>query len=374
MAGMTSRERVRAALSHREPDRVPLDIGGSNVTTLVDNAYWRLKRRLDIDAPTRYLSRRAREVKLDEAAFRYLGSDTRPIWLGLPDGRPDVYHPDGLIGDEWKVVWGSVGGHYIPIGCPLASATADDLPRFAWPEPDDPGRTRGLADWARRLQQQTPYAVVLSLPVGVLHQCQYLRGYERFLVDLVADPAFAGLLMDYVIDVWLAIVSAALELVGPYVDVVLYGDDLAFQDRLMVHPRLYRALFKPRHRRIVEAVKARTDAALLFHSCGAVYPLIPDLIDIGVDGLNPVQVSAAGMGDTARLKREFGDRICFWGGIDTQQVLRVGAPAEVRSEVRRRVADLSRDGGYVVAAVHNIQEDVPLENLLAMAAAVRESG
>lgn len=370
MAHMTPRERVKAALAHRAPDRVPLDIGGSNVTTMVDAAYARLKSYLGIAAETVYLSRRARQVVLDEATAQRLGSDTRPLFLGPADGRPDVRHPDGSLTDEWQVVWKSAGGHYIPVGNPLLNATPADLEHFPWPDPDDPGRTRGLHERARQLHQETNYAVVLSLPVGVVHLSQYLRGYDQYLMDLVADVDFAERLMDRVMDIYVRIVGNALDAVSPYVDVVTFGDDVAFQDRPMVRPSIYRELIRPRHRQIVDLIKTKTAAAVLYHCCGAVYPLIADFIDIDVDALNPVQVSAAGMHDTARLKREFGAHICFWGGVDTQRVLPYGTPDEVRHEVQRRIADLSVDGGYVLAAVHDIQEDVPPENVLAMAEAV----
>jgi uroporphyrinogen decarboxylase len=190
----------------------------------------------------------------------------------------------------------------------------------------------------------------------------------------VADAAFAEQLMDCVMGIYLKIVSHALDAAGPYVDVVTFGDDVAFQDRPMVRPAAYRQLIKPRHRQIVDLIKSKTDAAVLYHCCGAVNSLIPDFIEIGIDALNPVQVSAAEMGDTDRLKREFGAHICFWGGVDTQRVLPYGTPDEVRQEVRRRVADLSAGGGYVLAAVHDIQEDVPPENIVAMAKAAREFG
>jgi len=155
--------------------------------------------------------------------------------------------------------------------------------------------------------------------------------------------------------------------------VVAFGDDVAFHDRSMVDLGRYRKLFKPRHRQMIDQLKSKSAAKVLYHCCGAVKSLIPEFIDIGVDALNPVQVSSAGMDDTAALKAEFGDRICFWGGIDTQRVLPLGTPDEVRAEVRRRIRDLASGGGFVLASVHNIQEDVPPENIVAMVdAALRE--
>jgi uroporphyrinogen decarboxylase len=372
MNKMTSRERIRKALLHQTPDVLPLDIGGSNVTTIVDSAYERLKSYLCIEAETIYMSKRARQVVLDEATAQRLGVDSRPIYPGKPDGHPDIYLPDGSIVDEWQVSWKSAGGHYNPVGSPLQAASASDLERFPWPNPDDPGRTRGLREWSRKLYEETNYCIILSLPVAVVHLSQYLRGYEQFLVDLITDVKFAEKLMSHVIEVYLQIASNVLEAVGPYVDVVTFGDDVAFQDRLMVRPGIYRKFIKPHHRQIVNLIKSKSNAAVLYHCCGAITPLIPDFIEIGMDAINPVQVSAAGMEDTALLKREFGTDICFWGGIDTQHILPFGTPEEVRHEVWLRAGDLSDEGGYVVAAVHDMQEDVPPENILAMAEAARE--
>ena len=172
-------------------------------------------------------------------------------------------------------------------------------------------------------------------------------------------------MLQRVADVWVAVATRALEEAGDYVDLAMYGDDIGMQSSTLFRPELYRALIKPPHRRMVEAVK-RFGTPLLFHTCGSVYPLIPDLIDIGVDILNPVQVSAAGMDATGRLKKEFGRDLVFWGAIDNQGVLPNGTPDDVRREVERRIGDLADGGGYVLAAAHNIQQDVPPENVVAM--------
>jgi uroporphyrinogen decarboxylase len=340
---------------------------------MVDTAYDRLKAQIGVQRDTQYISRRARSVALDETTFNRLGSCARPIYLGNPSSGV-TQAADGSVVDEWGVTWRSAGPghHYNPVGNPLRSADKEDLESYPWPDPDDPGWTRGLREAAGRASAEGHFAVALSLPSAVVHLSQYLRGYEEYLMDLVIDPGFAARLMERVADVYVRIVTNAMDVVGDQVDVVLFGDDIAFQDRPMVRPDVYRELIKPHHRRIIEAIKGRSAAAVLYHCCGAVTDLIPDFIDIGVDALNPVQVSAVGIGDTVRLKREFGRDLTFWGGIDTHHVLPRGTPADVRDEVRRRIEDLATGGGYVVAAVHNIQDDVPPENILALADAVRE--
>ncbi len=374
MITMTSRQRVLAALNHQQPDRVPIDIGGSSASTIIGEAYERLKAHLGVTEETRYMKKKSRSVILAEAIAERLHSDTRPLNIGHPDGWQDVFLPDGSFQDEWGVVWSKPeGGHYNPTGNPLREALLRDLDRYPWPEPLNPGRTRGLREQARRLHEATEYAIVLSLPVGFVHQSQYLRGFENFLVDLLLNPEFVQALMDRALDFWLKLCGAVLEKVGPYVDVVLLADDVAFHDRPMVDLKRYRRMIKPRHKQMVDWIKSKSNAKVLYHCCGAVKSLIPDFIEIGVDALNPVQVSSVGM-DTAELKSGFGDKICFWGGIDTSRVLPVGSPAAVQDEVRRRIQDLAAGGGYVLASVHNVQEDVPVENILAMADAACEFG
>lgn len=374
MMAMTSRQRVLAALNHQQPDRVPIDIGGSSASTIIGEAYERLKVHLGVVEETRYMKKKSRSVILAEAIAERLHSDTRPLNIGNPDGWQDIFFPNGSFQDEWGVVWSRPeGGHYNPTGNPLREATRDDLERFPWPDPLNPGRTRGLREQARKLHEETSYAVVLSMPVGFVHQSQYLRGFENFLVDLLLNPEFIEALMDRALDFWLKLCGAVLDEVGPYVDVVLLADDVAFHDRPMVDLKRYRRMIKPRHKQMADWIKGKSSAKVLYHCCGAVRSLIPDFIEIGVDALNPVQVSSVGM-NTAELKSSAGDQICFWGGIDTGRVLPTGSPADVGDEVRCRIRDLAAGGGYVLASVHNIQEDVPPENILAMADAACEFG
>jgi len=375
---MTHRERILAALNHKEPDRLPLDLGSSIATTMTAKAHERMRAYLSLppEPPPATFSRRSSTVIPDEAILQRFAVDARPVLLGTPDDRPDrEVSPDAFV-DEWGVTWARPeGGHYISSDGPfyhLEEPTLEDLERFPWPDPADPGRYRGLRERAKALHEKTDYAVVLNLPVGPVHQCQFVRGYGEWLEDLLLNPAFAEALMDRVVELWIEIADRALEEVGDDVDLVMYGDDIGTQKGPLVRPELYRRVIKPRHRRMAEAVK-RHGKPILYHSCGSIYALIPDLIEVGIDALNPVQVTAAEM-DTKRLKREFGRDLTFWGGINTQQVLPLGTPEEVREEVRRRIEDLAEGGGYVLCAVHNIQPEVPPENVVAMYEAALEYG
>jgi uroporphyrinogen decarboxylase len=230
-----------------------------------------------------------------------------------------------------------------------------------------------IAEESRRLHQETDFAVILNFPVGIVHQAQFLRGYEAWLTDLILNPAFAEALMDRLLEIYLIIGERMIAATAGHLDIIFYGDDVAFQNGPMMSLDLYRKMIRPRHRQLFAHLKAKAQAPLLFHSCGSVYPLMEDLIEIGVDSINPVQVSAKDM-DTKRLKKEFGDRMAFWGGIDTHNVLPFGTPDDVRAEVKRRIEDLAPGGGYVLNSVHNLQSEVPPENIVAMFEAAKEFG
>ena len=375
---MTSRERVFAALAHRTPDRVPLDLGGTLATTMTATAHQRLRAHLSMESAgaTKIFSRRSGTVIPDEGILERFHADCRALLLGDPDINPDRQLDGGSLVDEWGVTWlRPESGHYIPVRGPFSNLDEPDpaaLNRHQWPDPGDPGRYRGLRGRARTLQEATPYAVVFNLGVGPVHLCQYLRGYSEWLMDLIERPMFAEALLEITTAFQIEVASRALNEASPFIDMVCFGDDIGTQQGPLVRPDLYRRMIKPCHRRMVDAVK-RFGKPLIYHSCGAIYPLIPDLVDLGIDALNPVQVSAANM-DTARLKREFGHRLAFWGGVDTQVVLSRGAVEAVRREVRRRIDDLAGDGGYVLCAVHNVQDEVPPENVIAMFEAALEYG
>ncbi len=366
------RRRVLDALAHREPDRVPLDIGGTYTTGINIGAYERLKAHLGIPGPARMLSRRSLIADVEEPVFARLGSDCRPVLHGSPWSQEPQGAPGGTetYRDEWGVVrTRPAGGHWIETEHPLAGeVTLSDLDRFPWPDPDDAGYVRSVAERCRSLHEESGYCVILCLPVGVVHQCQFLRGYQQWMEDLVLEPEFAEALIGRVCDLWVRVAENLLAAAGANADVLMWGDDIAFQNGPMLSDQMYRRFIRPAHARIMAALK-RSGAPVLYHSCGSVLSRIPDLIEMGVDALNPVQVAAAGM-DTARLKREFGRHLTFWGAVDTQRVLPQGTPEDVRAEVRRRIEDLGAGGGYVVAAVHNLQREVPPENILALADAV----
>lgn len=374
MATMTHRERVLCALNHQEPDRVPLDLGGNRSTSLVVETCESLNRYLGIRAPTRIYSKWLNIAHANEEVLRRFDIDTRGVSAGDPDNWQDIIFPDGSYQDEWGVVRSRPSGglYYDLTKSPLAGdPRLEDLKKYRWPDPHDPGRTRGMAEAARRLHQETDYAVIVNMPGGIVHQAQFLRGFEGWFTDLVADPTFFTALMEKLADLWIEMAKDEFDAVGDNLDICFYGDDMAFQHGPMMSMDMYRKMIKPHHKRLFSYIRSRTSAKIAYHTCGSVAHLIPDLIDVGVGALNPVQVSAANM-DTKKLKQEFGKDIAFWGAIDTQRVLPFGTVEDVKAEVKRRIDDLGRGGGYIVCAVHNIQPDVSPEKICAMYDTARE--
>jgi len=362
---MTGRERLLAALAHRQPDRPPRDLGSTTATGIHPAAYGALKAHLGLQPGWSYLSARAQLARVEPAVLDRFGIDCLPL-IDPAAAEPPVLDEARCYVDRWGVErrLPRDGGHYYVSRPPLARATGTaDLRAFAWPEPRSDWA--GLASEAARLRATSNRALVLNLEVGFLHQAQFMRGFDQWLMDLASEPRLAAGLMDAILDVWLAEARVVLDAVGPFADVVVYADDVAFQDRPMFSPRMYGALIKPRQRRVFDLLRD-SRCKVFYHSCGNVWPLMPDLVDMGVDALNPVQVSAGPMADTAALKARWGREITFWGGVDTQAVLPRGSAGDVRGEVWRRLDDLAAGGGYVLAAVHDVQPEVPPANLCAM--------
>jgi uroporphyrinogen decarboxylase len=381
----TSYERVRAALAHEEPDRVPFDLGGSILTGIHEKAYRNLREYLglskvavEIEDPIQQLARVHEDVK------RQLSVDVYGVNPGPARGyKTPQWSEDGYdkLKDEWRIEWWKPqdGGLYYDMRKhPLADVTsAAELKRFKFPAPLDPGRYEGMAERADELinTKQVAYILGRNAP-GVFETSLWLRGFEKFYRDMLTDPELAGAILDLVCENKMKYWGRALELVGDNVMMISEADDLCSQERPLISPELYRKMIKPRHTRLFSFIKqnAPAHAKVFYHCCGAVAPLIPDLIESGIDILNPVQVSAAGM-NTRELKRRYGRELVFYGGgIDTQRVLPRGTRAQIRDEVRRRLDDLAPDGGFIFNTVHNVQADVPPKNYMIMWEALQEFG
>ena len=380
---MTSRERVLTALNHRLPDRVPIDLGG-NQTGIHKFAYEKLVRHLGRSEDIVIMDLVQQLAQPSEAVLKRLRVDTRYVWAGAPDSFKGGVVRAVRAGrawldftDEFGVTWSMPEDHpyYFDIShSPLAGLSLGEIRAYPFPRGDDPSRFAGLRERALELRQETPYAVVGGISGVVYETCWYMRGLENHFIDMIEQPEILETLLDRTLDFWLGWFELYLKEVGGLLDVVMIGDDLAGQDGALFSPRIYGTLVKPRQKRLVQFIKERTRAKVWYHSCGAVATFIPDLLDSGIDVLNPVQISARGM-DPALLKAWWGRRLSFWGGgVDTQRVLPRGTPEEVRENVRRNLEVFKPGGGYVFNGVHNIQADVPPENILAMYDAAFEFG
>ena len=381
----TSRRRVETTLNHQEPDRVPYDLGGSILTGIHEQAYRRLRQYLGLPKVQVEIEDTMQQLaRVDEDLKQRLRVDVYGLNPGAPRGwRMPRRSEDGYdkVSDEWGIEWWKpqTGGFYYDMRRhPLAHVeTVGELTRHKWPDPLDPGRYEDMAARADELlnRRQVAYILGRNAP-GIFEIALWTRGAEQYYRDLLHNRPLAEALLDIVLEIKMKYWARALEVVGANVMMVSEADDLCGQNGLLISPRLYRQLIKPRHTKLFAFIKQHTAARvrIFYHSCGAIMDLIPDLIEEGVDILNPVQVSAAGM-DTRELKRRFGKDLTFYGGgIDTQHVLPHGTRSEIRDEVRRRIDDLAPGGGFIFNTVHNIQADVPPQNIMSMWEALQEFG
>jgi len=380
---MTSRERMLAVLEHKVPDRVPIIIGVSNATGIKMKTYQGIKELENIEAPDEYIYHwpELGTAKIDEQTMQRLRSDVR----GVRDVHPAETLQRNHLREEHSPFidsWGSgqteiSPGEWFPGIHPLKEATSiRDLEEYqGWPDMNDPTRIAHVKQAAAALATENKFAIMatpwLLFP---LERAFAMQGMDTFLLNLAVKPDFALALLEKTAQLCKELMGNFLEALADKVDIIKIGDDLGTQDSLLMSPDMYREILKPIHADYIRFIKERTKAKVFFHTDGDVVPLIPDFIEMGVDILNPIQTSAGKMSDLAGLKKQFGENIIFCGGIDTHRVLPSGTQDEVRQEVRRVMQLLGEGGGYMVASVHTIMNDVPPENVLAMVDAVEEFG
>jgi uroporphyrinogen decarboxylase len=371
---MTHRERVLAALAHREPDRVPIDLWGS-ASRICNELYFQIVKDQGWEGlgPCVKASRSGDYV--DERVDVLVDSDFRHLDIGHPRNiRPRVGNNGERI-SEWG--WGTrdMHGSSVVTYSPLASAESGDIEKHSWPNVRDPGRTEGLAEKAKLLADTTDCFIGATHAVSgmMLDLGQYLRGFEQFMMDLYVNERFAHCLIGKLADVITELYLYYLEPIAPYIGWVEFSSDHGMQDRPLVSPDLYRKFFKKPYARVFAAVKKLAPQAKIWlHTCGSVRELIPDFIEAGVEILNSLQPKAAGM-DSAELKREFGREIVFHGGLDIQGGIS-GTHEEAIDETKRRIDAFAKDGGYVLAPSNHFMQDVSLENFYAVYETAREYG
>lgn len=400
---MNSRERILTALQHREPDRIPIDLGGTPVTSITLSADAQLMRHLGIGGicPRLYMPFN-QTVEVTDRVLDLLGGDARPIYFGpaawkqctlddgfayqvptrwtiqkTEDGKEIVLDDEGRVFAQRPLGTDYFQRPYVPLK--EATSIADiekhardiehvNIPFYLDETLEDFGRR------AKKIFENTECIVIGNFHFSVYMAAQRLRGWENFMMDLIVNQTFAEALMDRLVASHMKWFERFMGAAGEHIQIIMVGDDLGMQDGPQLSPELYRKVVKPYHKKLYQFIKNNSDAYLFLHTDGAVYDFIPDFIEMGVDILNPIQASARGM-DPLMLKREFGRDLVFWGGgCDAQQTLPFGTPAEVKDEVKRRIEVLAPGGGFVFAQDHVIPANTPPENIVAMYEAVKETG
>jgi len=408
---MTSRERIYSTIKHRAPDRVPIDLGAMRSTGIMAIAYNRLKERLGLVTRmydlVQQLAYPDSEVldrfQIDAVDLGNLLNQDVSLWKNwsLPDGSgckvPQWFNPSynkeknrlELLDSEGDLIGVMPDGClYFEQSCyPLADgnipATTEKLrkqmakviwaylPCPPWDRVQEEDYWEWLSKAAARARSSTDRAIMMGFGGNLLEWAQFLCSNENFLMMPAAEPKKAERLLDMLTEIHL---EKVIQAVNHSVDILQMGDDLGMQTGMQISPEMYRRFFKPRHKRIYRYVKDNSEMFVFLHSCGSIAPVIGDLIDIGVDILNPVQTSAAGM-DPKRLKNEFGRYVTFWGGgCETQGVLCNGTPQDVEQHVKERIDILAPGSGFVFNQVHNIMADVPPGNVIAMLDAALKYG
>jgi uroporphyrinogen decarboxylase len=381
---MQPRQRLLTALHHKEADRVPVDLASTQVTGISLYAYRNLLAFLGQSEAEPLICDRIQNICLPAPSImqRY-GIDTRGLWPRTSHNYDFQDVDDGQYlshTDEWGLgyrfsktdgLWYNLYHH------PLADRELSDaaLAGFQWPAGGDHSRINGLREQALAFRQDG-YAVVLkSICAGLLEMAIRLRGMENFLMDLMLDPQQAGCLLDRILQVKLDYWQMALAELAEVVDVIAEGDDFGTQQSQLIAPALFRQIIKPRQAELIAFMKQKAPHSFIFfHSCGNIRDILPDFIEMGIDIINPVHITAHGM-EPQQLKNDFGREVVFWGGgIDTQDVLPHASPDQVREHVRRNLEILAPGGGFVFNTIHNIQADVAPQNIEALYRAVQDFG
>ena len=389
---MDSRGRILASLQHTQPDRVPFDLGGCHVSTIHVQAYRNLCEYLGIDPEPVVISDVNQQIVTpNDALLDRLEVDTRGLFPLCSHNLPfnNVTESGEYLQhvDEWSFThqmpkengwWWSLAKS--PIGGMMADPQA--IANYSWPKGDDPMRVAGLREKAQAYLDAGKIVMCKGLCAGLFEMGQRIRGMDNFLCDLLADPKSAETIMDKLLEVKKQFWAMTLDEIGDLVDIVVETDDYGTQESQLISYDTYKQLIDPRLRELVRFIKDKLASVkpvgqrgyVFLHSCGNVRPFINDFIDMGIDILNPVHITAEGM-SPAGLKADYGEKITFWGGgVDTQGVLPSGTPAQVKEDVKRNVEALMPGGGYVFNTVHNIQAEVRPENIMAMWEAMRQFG
>jgi len=381
----TSFERVKLALEHKEPDRIPFDIGGTIVTGINIKTLRRLKKYLGLSEKVELWDKITQVAKVDDELIDALKIDIKNVSPN-PPSNPGLSRDLGLEGDHYRVIdelgigWQMPvkGGHFYDLYLnPLGDTeTVEDVENYPWPDPLDPARYVELKNKADQVVHQEKKAYILErMTAGMWETAMWMRGFEKLFTDMLLNEKLFRAIMDKLLEIKMKYWEKALETVGENVMIVSTADDLGTQRSLLISLELYKKLVWPYHKELFYFIKKKTKSKvyIFFHCDGAIKEAIPLLIEAGVDILNPVQVNCEGM-DTKILKKEFGNDLTFWGGSCDNNILAFGTPEEVREETKRRIDDLAPGGGFIFAPIHIIQSVVPVKNLIAWWETLQEFG
>jgi uroporphyrinogen decarboxylase len=371
------------ALDHKEADRIPIDLASTQVTAISIKAYQNLRRYLGMSQTTPIIPDRIQQICIpDNDVMEIFGADIRGLWP-LMNANDFTDQDDGKFLhhlDEWGLGYRfnkERGGWYDLYLSPLETVdlSRELLDRYPWPDGGNQRRIAGLREQALAFRRAGFPVFLKSVCAGMLEMAIRLRGMENCLMDLLANKENAGRLLDHILKVKLAYWEMALGQLGDVVDVIAEADDFGTQTSQLISYEVFREIIKPRQTELISLMKAKApQAKIFFHSCGNIRPILPDFIEMGIDIINPVHIRASGMAP-ADLKKDFGKDLVFWGGgIDTQETLPKGRPEQIEAEVRRNIDLLASGGGFVFNTIHNIQGDVPPENIVAMYKTVLEHG
>ena len=367
---MNSRERFALTMRHVAPDRPPVDIGGTSLTSMSRRCQDALRVHLGLagdPVPT--------NSGVDERILAWAGTDFRSVGaiVDLPSVHTRTISSTARI-NCWGVRHDLFGQYYEITDHPLKGATIDDLGKFSWPDPRIGDELLGRWEHqAKALKRENRYVIVAEHPIfGILELGCWMCGYDEFLMKLAGDRDFVRAFFDRVLGIQMQVIDQYYSVLGPYIDLTTSGDDFGMQMGPLLSPRSFEELIAPYFATRIRRTKELAGCYYWHHTCGSVVALLDQIIDCGVDILNPIQTSAASM-DPAGLKARFGDRLVFWGGVDVQQFLPSATPEQVRATIRDLATTLGEDGGYVMAPAHNMQSDIPPENIVAWVAAIGEA-
>ena len=372
MPSYSHRARVLAAFNHQEADRIPIDLMG-NASMLLDSTYVRLRDHLGL-APIPPVRSGTTANYYDERILDLLDVDFRRIFLKKGPKNTITVLEDGTFVDFWGI-GSQQSGLWVHVTIsPLHGATTvEEIEAYDWPKPEEVYSTEGLAEQAKRLYEETDYALVARNPItyGFLDRACQILEMPEFLMAMVQRPLMAEAIIAHLVEIYKGIYGMFLDAVGPYVQMVEVGDDIGAQNNLLVSPKMYRKFIKPAEQALYSLIHEKAPQARLFrHTDGAIFDVISDLIEVGVDVLNPVQTSSRGM-EGERVKAAYGSQLTFHGTVEG--VEGVVSVDDVVREVKQRIDVFAPGGGFVLSSC-NSMIDVKPENILAMFETAREYG